>query len=108
VTGVHRKSHGGDYCKLYLSQHLCRDDHINEGKMGGVCSTIANEKKCTYKVVVGTLEGKRTHGRKVRVNEGIILKWGLSKQTKKCEQDVWTGAFDSRRLKNVALKFRVS
>ena len=31
--------------------------------MGVVCSTLAGEQKCTYKFVVGTLEGKRTHGR---------------------------------------------
>jgi hypothetical protein len=87
VTGVHRKPHGEDHCKVYLSQDPCRDDNIKEGNTGWVCSTLAVEQKFTYEVVVGTLEGKRTHGKNVRVNEGIILKWGLIKQSKKGEQD---------------------
>jgi hypothetical protein len=63
VTGVYRKPHREGHCKWYLLQDSCRDDHIKEGKMSGVCSTLAGEQKCTYKVVVGTLEGKSTHGR---------------------------------------------
>jgi len=54
--------------------------------MGRVCSTLAGEQKCTYKVVVGMLEGKKeSTWKNVRMKGGIILKWCLSKQTKKCE-----------------------
>ena len=51
---------------------------------------------------------KENTWKNVRLNEGIILKWGLSKQTKKCEQDIWSGCFGSRPLKNVAMNFRGS
>jgi hypothetical protein len=51
---------------------------------------------------------KENTWKNVGVNEEIILKWGLSNQTKKCEQDMWIGHFGSRHLNNVAPKFRVS
>lgn len=49
--------------QIVIVADLCRDNHINEGTMGGVYSTISNENKCTYTLVIGTLEEKRTRGR---------------------------------------------
>jgi hypothetical protein len=58
------------------------------------CSRNAGRKENTWK--------------NVEVNEGIILKLGLRKQDKKCEQDTWIGRFGIRRHNNAELRFRVS
>jgi hypothetical protein len=46
VTGVYRKLHDEEHCEFYLSRGDT-GDHIKDDKMGGVCSILSIEKKCT-------------------------------------------------------------